>query len=624
MPMFYRTANEYFDPVLYDALTTSPDALDALDESKLRQLSYAAAAASAASAHARGECAHASVIYACALRILQYANISAGDRRVRRIELRVKLGDARAGAGAWRSAASAYAAALRDAGLIAKKMVPVSVKDDTMKEWNDGVESAETYVDGGDEKLDDDGAATLGSYLARCNASASKASIKGLFTGETLFRIGEACHHAGRYGRALLAYETALVLQPDGPTSKSAAMVWLACGEMFAGLGKPEAAIKYFTKVMTSPNDAALSVGDVLCEMATCYAMMKREQDAERCMGKVCNDEKSAPVRITNIIKVAWHQFESEKNTQKALKTLKEVNEIKKTSEGLYTLGRMYYKMGNFDGADACLIEACEMDPLSPKIWLEIGTLYLKGLKLPEIALKSFGRARELATAIKAREEGYVKHSSYGSEVENLTKHTDEEVVTLEDEARMYKGDTHQQLGQPSHALREYEECVDSARIQMRKLKIIVWAVILLQRAFRAHRERKAIKEGRKPLKIAPVVVPPIEDAEQAKLEAYQRQLKPRMMTSASKKYDMMREPRKVTIPEEQKSATDLMKSFTLGDKKKNSDAVAKTKTNAKTSLLGFRSSLKSRESAASGSLVGFGGRATLAPASKKTKSLFT
>ena len=408
MGCFAHSRVEHFDPELYDALTTTPGALDALDEEQLRAISWAAATSAADAAYARGECPHAAIIYTVALRALQFAQFKAakGERRVRRIELRLKLGDAFAGAKSWRSSAGAYAAALRDAGLIAKKLVLVNPEDDedsSTREWNDALEHEDTYADGGDEPTSvvRDGAKTLSLYLEQCNARESKATIKGIFTPDVLFKIGEGCHLAGRSGRAILMYETAVELSPDGPQTKSAAMVWMECGEMHLVMGKPEVAITYFNKVLKCAHAASLSSGDVLCEIAKCYDAMNQPVDAERCMSRVRNDPKNAPVRLTNIIKVAWYEFEKDKNTKKALKLLHEVNKIKRTPEGLYTLGRVYAKLNLRDDADACLLEACELDPTSPKIWLEIGTLYLKGFELPDIAIKAFTRARELATALK-------------------------------------------------------------------------------------------------------------------------------------------------------------------------------------------------------------------------------
>lgn len=637
MGCFAGTSVEYFDYDLYDALTTTPGALDALDEKKLRALSWSAAKFAADGAYARGECAHAAIMYTVALRALQFApfKVAKGERRVRRIELRVKLGDAFAGAKSWRSSAGAYAAAMRDAGLIAKKRVyinPNDVDDLSTREWNDGLETVETYNDGGDESkaVVREGAKTMSLYLEQCNARESKASIKGIFTPDVLFRIGEGCHRAGRYGRAILMYETALTLQPDGPLAKSTAMVWLECGEMHFALLNPEAAITYFTKVLKCAQDAALSSGDVLCEIAKCYDAMNQPVDAERCMARVRNDPKSAPVRLTNLIRVAWDEFEKDKNATKALKILKEVNEIKRTPEGLYTLGRVYANLSQFDAADACFMEACELDPTSPKIWLEIGTLYLKGFKLPDIAVKAFGRARELATALKLKEGGCSIGHGYGTDAEGLTKHTDAEVVSLEDDARMFSGDTLQELGRPSHALREYEACIDSARIQIRKLKIIIWAVVLLQRAFRAHRERrtKQVYAGAQRVVLEPVVMRSAMHEEQERYDAFQRRPRPKKTTEAAKKYDMMR-VRKQHVPVEQKGVMELMKDFTLGTR---SGAVPPPKTTTTTTTAASEKSIttaqnKPSQSKVKSSLLAFEGAnkasaTTVTTTSSKTKSL--
>ena len=68
----------------------------------------------------------------------------------------------------------------------------------------------ETYDDGGDEAtFAKEKPRVAAAFLRKANESSSKASIKGLVDGEAMYRIGRACQMAGRYNRALLAYETA-------------------------------------------------------------------------------------------------------------------------------------------------------------------------------------------------------------------------------------------------------------------------------------------------------------------------------------------------------------------------------------------------------------------------------
>ena len=84
------------------------------------------------------------------------------------------------------------------------------VEDAPGRERRDGEDVEETYDDGGDEAtFVKDKPRVAAAFLRKANESSSKASIKGLVDGEAMYRIGRACQMAGRYNRALLAYETA-------------------------------------------------------------------------------------------------------------------------------------------------------------------------------------------------------------------------------------------------------------------------------------------------------------------------------------------------------------------------------------------------------------------------------
>lgn len=484
-----------------------------------------------ADAHAeRGECSYAGGFYALALRSLatrEEAEAVPGERRLRRIALRLRLADAAHGAKAWRESAGAYAAAMREIGLIAKKKKRVRVDEDEEEDSEmsdsedeerrresarpppDAAETPETYEDGGDEeRATDDMATTIAEFIKRCNDPKSKASVKGLINAETLYKMGDACHRAGRYKRSVLVYIAAMQLEPDGPKRKSVTQVHLACGEMFLDLEMPQRALEYFRLVLHKPLEVSMSVGDVLMEISECYVLMDMDDEAKRCIKQVRLGKENAPIRTRNVVKLAWRTFEEDKDGEKALNTLEEANELNETSEGLYTLGRVHMRLRQFDEADECFLRACEMDPTSPKIWLEIGVLYLKGHRIPEIALKAFTRAKELAKVLQLKEDALRADRGYGFASEGKATCNPEEVTVVREEATLGRGDTYSDLGAPSKALREYEELPESSRIAIRKLRITTWAVILVQRAFRKHVERKmgeAIRGQRRPVVRSPL-----------------------------------------------------------------------------------------------------------------------
>ena len=568
----------------------------------LERVELAAAQRSGELALERGECAHAAAYYALALRVL--AKRSSGttglkgtEKRRKRMELRLALGRAANGANEpWR-ANGAFAAALREVGLFAAKegQESMALGDG---EWrgrsNDALETEATYEDGGDEpEASEEKAKLLAEFLQKCNKSTSKASIKGLVDANVLYGVGSACHRCGRYKRALLAYQAALVMQPSGPESQSVVQVYLRCGEMFMAVGMHNEALTYYRKVMKRPMEASLTTGDVLCDIAMCYRLMGLHDDEERCMMQASTHPDHKPIRITNMIKTTVYSYVRDRNADRAIHALLAVNSMKKTSEGLYSLSRVYQDTRDYETAERCLLEACELDPTSPMIWLEIGHVYQKGFKMPEVALKAYGRAKELANMMKEHEDSMLIDRGYGCSKENLTKfNTVDEIWMMHEHATIGRGDAFNDLGLSSSALREYEQVPETARVQMRKMKIIVWAVVLVQRVFRAYKARVSaeIASGKRRPVVHDVIREKFnsEHAGGVSEEWYQkranrktREVKP---SGTMKKYGHITRSITQKRPLESEVAPiDLMKGFSIGQKtKKGQEAAAKSKSKPK------------------------------------------
>ena len=358
MPWFARDRAIEMDDDLRRRVVEDPSRALAMPLEDVARVESAAAEREGKLSLSNGECAHAAAFYGLALRALALdrgrAPMDAGARRRKRIELRLRLGDALAGANEPGRACGAYAAALRQLGLIARRAKAREneendVEDAPGRERRDGEDVEETYDDGGDEAtFVKDKPRVAAAFLRKANESSSKASIKGLVDGEAMYRIGRACQMAGRYNRALLAYETGLILQPNGPRDSSATQVYLACGEMYLSLQMAEYALECFRKVMKRPMEASLGTGDVLCEIASCYRVLRLPEEESRCMKSACSDPSHKPIRTTNVIRVAWYRYERDKDAARALRELTEANVVKKTSEGLYTLGRVHADDGEF------------------------------------------------------------------------------------------------------------------------------------------------------------------------------------------------------------------------------------------------------------------------------------
>jgi len=576
---------------------------------ELEKVELAAAERSGALAFERGECAHAAAYYALALRVLAKKSRGRGgtasmgaktgpEKRRKRIELRLALGRAANGAGETWRANGAFAAALREVGLFVAKKGDESTVASGDGEWrgraSDALETEATYEDGGDEpEASEEKAKLLAEFLQKCNKSTSKATIKGLVDANVLYRVGSACHRCGRYKRALLAYQAALIMQPGGPESQSVVQVYLRCGEMFMAVGMHTDALKYYRKVMKRPMEASVTTGDVLCDTATCYRIMGLHEDEERCMTQASTHPEYKPIRITNMVKTTVYSYIRDRNADRAIHALLAVNSMKKTSEGLYSLARVYQDTKDYETAERCLLEACELDPMSPQIWLDLGHVYQKGFKMPEVALKAYGRAKDLANMMKEHEDSMLIDRGYGCSKENRTKfNTVEELWMTHEHATLGRGDAFNDLGLVSSALREYEQVPETARVQMRKMKIIVWAVVLVQRAFRAYkaRVRAEMSSGKR----RPVLHEAIKKKFTAEHEGgvseewYQKRAsrtkKEAKPSGMMKKYGHITRSIANKRPNESEvAAIDLLKGFTIGQKTtKGREAAEKSKPKQK------------------------------------------
>lgn len=562
-----------------DAVARAPDDARAYSRARLREFNVSTVTRHANGSMARREYGPARGFYALALETLAVRDGEDGrgsGRGRRRIELRLGLGDAALGCGDANAARGAYAAAMRETGMFEKKRAVVTDREEdgegsggVRDEWN---ECEETYEDGGDERdASDARARTIADYVVKCNSGKVKSMIRGVIDAEVMYRMGRAFQLAGRPRRSLLANRVALLLQPDGPAERSATQIHLSCAEASLAFGDAETALHYFRMVMLKAEEASLSTGDVFCNLATCYRAMGLHDEEARAMNAVCTSSKHRPMRITNMIKTIMYRLSQDKDTAKAIHELESLNEMKETAEGMYSLGRVLLLARDYNAADDALMRACELDPASPKVWLEIGTLYLKGFNVPATAAKAFGRAKELSLVLMEQEEdSYQAESGYGGADENRTKFDDRtEISDARTRAVIGRGDCFEELGQPSKALREWDEVPETAAIQIRKLRIVVWAVVLLQRNFREYKKRIAneISNGvRRPVLAPSSRVVNVGDKNVAPLQSptQRRRVEAKPV---KKKYDSLsrmltkKDPRKTEVP-----AIDLLKGFTIGN----------------------------------------------------------
>ena len=158
MPWFARDRAIEMDDDLRRRVVEDPSRALAMPLEDVARVESAAAEREGKLSLSNGECAHAAAFYGLALRALALdrgrAPMDAGARRRKRIELRLRLGDALAGANEPGRACGAYAAALRQLGLIARRAKAREneendVEDAPGRERRDGEDVEETYDDGG-------------------------------------------------------------------------------------------------------------------------------------------------------------------------------------------------------------------------------------------------------------------------------------------------------------------------------------------------------------------------------------------------------------------------------------------------------------------------------------------
>ena len=165
-----------------------------------------------------------------------------------------------------------------------------------------------------------------------------------------------------------------------------------------------EEALEHFAKV-DAPLEAAVGMGDVLCDMEKCHASMGDFAAAEACIRAAAEDvESSRPVRPENVCRVAVYRYERcGGSAERAVKELAGVIENKdktslskkKEAEVLAMLARLRAGLGELDASEANFEASLGRNPRSHGTWLSLGQLY-EATGRDDLALRAYARVVEI------------------------------------------------------------------------------------------------------------------------------------------------------------------------------------------------------------------------------------
>lgn len=347
---------------------------------------------------------------------------------------------------------------------------------------------------------------------------------KGPIDAEFFYRMGEACHRRGQHGRCALAYEQALELDPRRkklPSRLTPSAVHHQAGVSCRETKRYEEALEHFAKV-DAPLEAAVGVGDLLCDREKCYASMGEYEKAEACIRAAAEDvESSQPVRPENVCRVAVYRYERcGGSAERAVKELAGVVENKektslskkKEAEVLAMLARLHAGLGELAESEANFEASLGRNPRSHGTWLSLGQLY-EATGRDDLALRAYARVVEICDEDDSTGNDDArqveKSDGVGEETVTVPTRGRDVVVRREDEyvaeerrargetraeAVLLSGAVYERHGQPHRALKSYELLTgDSHRgiREARELAVLTRCALKVQRVFRGNKARE-------------------------------------------------------------------------------------------------------------------------------------
>ena len=347
--------------------------------------------------------------------------------------------------------------------------------------------------------------------------------------------MGEACSRADRDPECVFALENALELAAQtanaskkrGFRSKGSSDQPLTALDVGSSathhrlaasllrLDQPDRALDHLERVV-KPLEVSLSAGDVLCDMHRCFAAMGQTDESEACLRRAT--EETLPVRAENVALVAV--FRRERCGGSAEACVLELEECvararaatskgkgdalsrEREAEVRATLGKVCAELGRREDAEKHLGAACARDPNNADAWLGLGELY-RDVGRDDASMAALRRCVELTedVAVDREDERRMTRGGGGgggATAENLAENLeslDPRRVATRAAALAAMAAAFERRGRHGRALEAYERMdPNDPRVAARKEEILTAAALRLQRVFRGHKAREALR----------------------------------------------------------------------------------------------------------------------------------
>ena len=364
--------------------------------------------------------------------------------------------------------------------------------------------------------------------------------------------MGEACSRAHRDPECVFALDTALELAAQTANaskkrafrSKGSADHPLTALDVGSSathhrlaasllrLRQPDRALDHLERVV-KPLEVSLSAGDVLCDMHRCFAAMGQTDESEACLRRAT--EETLPVRAENVALVAV--FRRERCGGSAEACVLELEECvararaatsragngdalsrEREAEVRATLGKVCAELGRWEDAEKHLGAACARDPNNADAWLRLGELY-RDVGRDDASMATLRRCVELTedVAVDREEErrmtrgggdgataddaenggGGGEDGATADEKKNLAapEALDPRRVATRAAALAAMAAAFERRGRHGRALEAYGRMdPNDPRVAARMEEILTAAALRLQRVFRGHKAREALR----------------------------------------------------------------------------------------------------------------------------------
>ena len=357
--------------------------------------------------------------------------------------------------------------------------------------------------------------------------------------------MGEACFRADRDPECVFALDAALDLaaqtankregskrgwskndQPLTALDVGSSATHHRLATSLIRLDQPDRALDHLERVV-KPLEVSISAGDVLCDMHRCFVALGQSDEAEACLRRAT--EETLPVRVENVAVVAVFRRERGGSADTCVVELEECVARaraatskgdtlgrERESEVRATLGEVCAELGRRDDAEKHLGLACARDPNNVDAWVRLGKLY-RDVGRDDASMAAFRRCVELTEdeeGVRGMESGVRGMEGEGGDAGGGDEAGGGESGKLGDLASSAFGTSRarrrsdarlaalaamaaafERRGSHRRALEAYDRMdPNDPRVAARKEEILTAAATRVQRVFRGHAARDALR----------------------------------------------------------------------------------------------------------------------------------